>query len=183
MLTAFTVGLLLITASEIGDKTFFIAVILATRHPKRWVFLGAWSALTLMTVLSVLMGQVLTLLPPQYTRYGAIGLFLFFGVRLIYQAWKMPSQNSASESAEAEEVIEKAEQGMRPGQANSPWAIIGEAFSLTFLAEWGDRTQIATLTLAAAQNPWGVALGAIMGAWNFSVDCSGRGWSFGGTNF
>ncbi|MDS3859429.1 TMEM165/GDT1 family protein [Thermosynechococcaceae cyanobacterium BACA0444] len=163
MLTAFTAGLLLITVSEIGDKTFFIGVILATRHPKRWVFLGAWLALSLMTILSVLMGQVLALLPPQYTRYGAIGLFMFFGLRLLYQAWKMPAQGVAAETAEAEELVEKAEKEMSPRQANSAWAIVGEAFTLTFLAEWGDRTQIATLTLAAAQNPWGVALGAITG--------------------
>ncbi|AFY62270.1 TMEM165/GDT1 family protein [Synechococcus sp. PCC 6312] len=163
MLTAFTAGLLLITVSEIGDKTFFIGVILATRHPKRWVFLGAWSALSLMTILSVLMGRVLALLPPIYTRYGAIALFLFFGVRLIYQAGKMPAQGAATETAEAAEVVEKAEKEMNALQTNSAWVILMEAFTLTFLAEWGDRTQIATLTLAAAQNPWGVTLGAITG--------------------
>jgi hypothetical protein len=40
MLTGFTAGLLLITLSELGDKTFFIGAILAMRHPRRWVFLG-----------------------------------------------------------------------------------------------------------------------------------------------
>ena len=38
--------------SELGDKTFFIAAILAMRHSRMLVFAGAIAALGLMTVLS-----------------------------------------------------------------------------------------------------------------------------------
>jgi Ca2+/H+ antiporter, TMEM165/GDT1 family len=69
MLTGFTAGLLLITFSELGDKTFFIAVILAMRHPKSLVFVGVIAALASMTVISVLLGQATTLLPRDYVRY------------------------------------------------------------------------------------------------------------------
>jgi putative Ca2+/H+ antiporter (TMEM165/GDT1 family) len=41
-----------ILVSEIGDKTFFIAAIMAMRHPRMTVFAGAITALALMTILS-----------------------------------------------------------------------------------------------------------------------------------
>lgn len=49
---AFVAAISVILVSEIGDKTFFIAAIMAMRHPRLTVFSGAMTALTLMTVLS-----------------------------------------------------------------------------------------------------------------------------------
>lgn len=49
---AFVAAISVIVVSELGDKTFFIAAIMAMRHPRLTVFLGAASALAFMTVLS-----------------------------------------------------------------------------------------------------------------------------------
>jgi len=49
---AFVASLSVIVVSELGDKTFFIAAIMAMRHSRITVFTGAISALALMTVLS-----------------------------------------------------------------------------------------------------------------------------------
>jgi len=38
-----------------------------------------------------------------------------------------------------------------------------KAFSLTFFGEWGDKSQLATIGLAADENPFGVVLGGIIG--------------------
>ncbi len=163
MLTAFTAGLTLITISELGDKTFFIAMILATRHSKRWVFLGSWAALMVMTVLSVAVGKVFQLLPREFTVSAAILLFTFFGLKMLIQGWRMGNSPCEDECEAAVETVEKAEANLSRWGSNPAWAAFVEAFSLTLMAEWGDRTQIATITLAAASQAFGVALGAIAG--------------------
>ncbi|AHB88059.1 membrane protein UPF0016 family [Thermosynechococcus sp. NK55a] len=163
MLTAFTAGLTLITISELGDKTFFIAMILATRHSKRWVFLGSWAALMVMTVLSVAVGKVFQLLPREFTVSATILLFTFFGLKMLIQGWRMGNSPCEDECEAAVETVEKAEANLSRWGSNPAWAAFVEAFSLTLMAEWGDRTQIATITLAAASQAFGVALGAIAG--------------------
>ncbi|MEM9483703.1 MAG: TMEM165/GDT1 family protein [Cyanobacteria bacterium P01_F01_bin.116] len=160
MLAAFTASLLLITVSELGDKTFFIAAILAMRHRRRWVFAGAVGALALMTLISVLVGQAATLLPTAWVKWAEVSLFIIFGINLLYQASQMTA--TGTEEQDAAEAVNKAEQGTRKPK-ETPLAIMAEAFGLTFVAEWGDRTQIATIALAAANPSLGVISGAILG--------------------
>lgn len=160
---AFSKGFLLIGISELGDKTFFIAAILAMRHPRRWVFVGAIAALAAMTIISVAMGQAVALLPKLYVKIAEVVLFTAFGLKLFYDARQMEDKPNVEEQKEAAAAVEKAEAGHQAGQKWGYWAILGEAFILTFLAEWGDRTQFATVALAAANPPVGVTLGAIVG--------------------
>ncbi len=162
MLTAFSKGLSLITVSELGDKTFFIAVILAMSYSRKIVFAGVLAALAAMTIISVLVGQVASLLPANYVHYGEIILFIGFGIKLLYAASQMPKDSCDVEVVqEAKEAVEKAEFKLSKEQIAT--AIYLEAFVLTFIAEWGDRTQIATVALSAANNPVGVTIGAIIG--------------------
>ncbi|MBK1985969.1 TMEM165/GDT1 family protein [Sphaerospermopsis aphanizomenoides BCCUSP55] len=163
MLTAFTAGLLLITISELGDKTFFIAVILSMQHPRRVVFAGVTAALAAMTILSVIFGQLLSALTQGskiYVYYAEIVLFIAFGLKLLYDAWKMPAKPDEEVIEEAKEAIEKAD---LDNQQKSLWSILLKSFVLTFIAEWGDRTQFATIALAASNNAIGVTAGAILG--------------------
>ncbi len=176
MLKALTAGLLLITASELGDKTFFMAVVLATRYPRQPVLIGVVSALATMTILSVGIGHFLMLLPqfllqqlPASLAFlGKITiqqvaalLFFLFGLKLLYESRQMSAQTDEDVRNEAAAAVEVGDRKFR--QRNTFWKIVIKSFVLTFVAEWGDRTQIATITLAAAKNPIGVTIGGILG--------------------
>ncbi|MCY6492350.1 TMEM165/GDT1 family protein [Leptolyngbya sp. GGD] len=171
MLEAFTAGLLFITIGELGDKTFFISMCLAMRHSRRFVFLGSMLALATMTILSVLLGQAANVLPQNWVHYGTIVLFTVFGFKMLYDASKMKPEcqdkslldNSECASEAEKEAIEAVFQAEANLKKKTRLAIMLEAFTLTFIAEWGDRTQITTMALGASKNLIGVTLGAILG--------------------
>ena len=162
-LAAFGSSLTAITLAELGDKTFFMALILAVRHPPRWVFVGAFAALGLVTLLSLGMGYGLReWLPPGVVPWLAAALFLGFGLKLLVDAAGLPPDAAEEEAHEAEVAIDAAESQRI---VRAPGAVIWEAFVLVFLAELGDRTQFATIFLAAAPTfPFaGLLAGTLLG--------------------
>ncbi|GAB4855853.1 hypothetical protein Ancab_024492 [Ancistrocladus abbreviatus] len=164
---AFFASLSMIIVSEIGDETFIIAALMAMRHPKSIVLSGALSALFVMTVLSTGLGRIVpNLISRKHTNAAATVLYAFFGLRLLYIAWRADSK--VSQKKEMEEVEEKLETGqgktaIRRFFSRFCTPIFLESFILTFLAEWGDRSQIATIALATHKNAVGVAVGATLG--------------------
>ena len=152
-----------ITLAELGDKTFFMALILATRHRPRWVFVGALAALAVVTVISLALGYGLReLLPLTWLPWLAAALFLGFGIKLLVDAQALAA-NAADEAAEdAQKAVNAVEQGH---SFTSAWQVIREAFALVFVAELGDRTQFTTAFLATAPNFGFFALlaGALLG--------------------
>ncbi|MQM15130.1 hypothetical protein Taro_048071 [Colocasia esculenta] len=76
--SGFTAAFTLIFVSEIGDKTFFIAALLAMQYQKALVLLGSMGALALMTILSVVIGRIFHAVPSQFQTKQA---FLAFQMR------------------------------------------------------------------------------------------------------
>ena len=147
-LAAFGSSLTAITLAELGDKTFFMALILAVRHRARWVFVGAFAALTAVTLISLGLGYGLReLLPQAVVPWLAAVLFLVFGVKLLLDAQGMAADAAREEAEEAVEVVNAAE---KRGPITSAWSVIWEAFALVFVAELGDRTQFTTIFMATA---------------------------------
>ena len=147
-LAAFGSSLTAITLAELGDKTFFMALILAVRHRARWVFIGSFAALTAVTLISLALGYGLReLLPQSLVPWLAAVLFLSFGIKLLIDAQGMAANAATEEKAEAEQAINTAETSKA---FNTAWAVIWEAFVLVFVAELGDRTQFTTIFMATA---------------------------------
>lgn len=90
-LQALLMSLMVILVSEIGDKTFLIAAVMAMQHPRLLIFSAAIAALLVMTVLSALMGQVLPqLISKNYSEIAAAVLFFIFVRHISYsgvQTW------------------------------------------------------------------------------------------------
>lgn len=214
----------MIIFSEIGDKTFLVAALMAMRHPRLVVFTAAFSALITMTVLSAVLGHAVpTLIPKTITNFAAAGLFLVFGIKMVFEARSMsPEEGVGEEMKEVEMELEEKESRQRRmsrrASAISPYALEAgragisrkhtngrlpsppespsssrdvsperrstfaellagvnnlcslllspawvQTFVMTFLGEWGDRSQIATIAMAAGQDYWWVTAGALGG--------------------
>mmetsp|Transcript_7679 Transcript_7679/g.18733 ORF Transcript_7679/g.18733 Transcript_7679/m.18733 type:complete len:358 (+) Transcript_7679:110-1183(+) len=151
----------LVLASEIGDKTFFIAALLAMRASRFLAFSGSMLALGVMTVISVLIGQVFHNVPSSITGglplddYAAIAFLGYFGVKSLVDAYNLPDNSGVDDE------LEEAEEDITKLKGETQWQTLVEAFTLVFTAELGDRSFLATIALSAAQNPFLVAIGAI----------------------
>jgi len=229
ILHGFSESISVILVSEIGDKTFFIAAILAMRNNKLTVFLAAVSALFLMTVLSALLGWVVTtFIPREITYYTCTAIMFAFALKMLWEAWRMGEGEMEETQKEVEQELAdldgqaqpdsergdadgKSEvssgadnlgfEGQQPTSANerassskgqSPkgseqgWVnsaidrgckenswfgkkclkifkLFVNTFTLTFIAEWGDRSQLATIVLAGINDVVGVILGGCLG--------------------
>ncbi|GMS94432.1 hypothetical protein PENTCL1PPCAC_16607 [Pristionchus entomophagus] len=170
----------MIFTSEILDKTFFIAVVMAMRHSRITVYCGAIAALGLMTVLSATVGVLTTFVPRWITYYASAALMFGFAIKMFYDAYKMNAQKGQEEFEEVEREVEKREKDesdrllesgsdasipppKEPTACRTFAKIFVETFVLTFLAEWGDRSQVATVLLAATDNVFGVLVGGVLG--------------------
>ncbi len=119
-----------VTLAEIGDKTQLLAFVLATRFKRPVpIILGILLATLLNHGIAGSLGAFLTaLLSPQVLRWVLAASFLGMA------AWALiPDKIDDVDSKEAK----------------SSWGIFGVTFVSFFLAEMGDKTQIATVALAA----------------------------------
>ena len=161
---AFTVSFFMILATELGDRTFFIAAIMAMKYSRAVILGGALGALVVMTVLSCAFGlTAIALIPQVYVHYGVVLMMFYFGVQLVRSSWAMKEAGFEElEEVEQEVSLDTMEKG-KSELKRTLQQIALQAFTMTFLAEWGDRSQFATIALAADSNVWGVCLGGIIG--------------------
>jgi len=189
----------LVFLSELGDKTFFLAGLLAMRVGRAAALVGSVAALALMTGVSVAIGAAFQAVPTalsstvNVSHWASVACLIYFGLKTLKAALETPpggpalgaapaasassapAADLAPELAAAQEELAEAERSGRVhgtvgGTANADASAVrswtrsaAEVASIIFLAEWGDRSMLATIALAASQNPVGVAAGAVAG--------------------
>jgi Ca2+/H+ antiporter, TMEM165/GDT1 family len=139
MMEAFIIPFIAIALAEMADKSQACIFLLSSKTKKRLhVILGALAAFLIVDGIAVLLGSFATsFLPQGPVKIAAGALFIVFGAMELLKK---------GQSA-------KCDVGKR--------GAFFSAFSMTFLSEWGDKTQLSAAVFAAAYNPVMVLAGVL----------------------
>jgi len=130
----------LIALAEIGDKSQLVCMTLAARHRHWPVILGAATAFLVLNTLAVLFGAGVAAWVPERVTAGLVAvLFGAFGIHALRK----------QDDDESGDIAERSGNG-----------IFLTTLLLIFVAEFGDKTQIAVAGLAGGFDPFPVWLGA-----------------------
>jgi putative Ca2+/H+ antiporter (TMEM165/GDT1 family) len=141
---AFLISTGIVALAEMGDKTQLLSLVLAARFRKPWpIVLGILAATLANHALAAAAGSwVTTVLSPQVLRWILGGSFIAMA------AWMMiPDRLDEGESDKVSKL-----------------GVFGTTLVAFFLAEMGDKTQVATIMLAAQYKTWApVVAGTTLG--------------------
>ena len=140
---------LIILPAELPDKTVLACLVMGSRYRPLYVFAGAAAAFTVHVALAVTAGGLLGLLPHRPVQAIAGVLFLVGAVLL----WRQHSDG------DDEDVTDH-------GRRKQFFPVAGMAFAVVFAAEFGDLTQILTVSLAVRyDDPVAVGIGSVLALW------------------
>jgi putative Ca2+/H+ antiporter (TMEM165/GDT1 family) len=145
---------------ELPDKTFVAALVLSTRYRPFPVWVGVGLAFLIQTVIACTVGGLVTLLPHDVVEVVASLIFLAGAVILLREAPK----------ADAEEVEAEEEYAARAASPKAGLAAVGASFLVLFAAEWGDLSQLLTISLVGRYHD---AVSVFIGAWGALLVVSG----------
>jgi putative Ca2+/H+ antiporter (TMEM165/GDT1 family) len=131
---------------ELPDKTFLATLVLATKYRPILVWIGVSLAFLVQTLVAVLLGHAVSFLPDDVVHAVAGVIFLVGAVILI-------REGRSHQAQEGEEIETKDVHGLRAVLAS---------FLVLFAAEWGDLSQLLTISLVAKyEDPLAVFIGAL----------------------
>ena len=156
-LSVVAAAFILILPVELPDKTMFATLVLATRFRPLPVFVGVGTAFAVQSLIAVVAGGLLTLLPDAVVSAIVAVLFLVGAVIL----WR-------SIGSGAEEEDEDIPAPPHPSFLKAA----SISFGVLFAAEWGDLSQLATAGLAARYH---APLAVFIGSWAALLVISGLG--------
>jgi len=153
---------------ELPDKTFIATLVMSTRWRPLLVWIGVSLAFLVQTTVAVLAGGLISRLPRTLVEVVACLMFLLGGVLLLRGAGK----------ADEEEVETEAEFGAKAAGQVVGWRVVTLSFTVLFLAEWGDLSQILTASLVVRYDD---PLSVFVGAWLALLVVSGLAAALGRT--
>ena len=153
LVTVFAVTLV----AELPDKSSFASLVLGTRYRHAPVWLGVAAAFALHVALSLGAGGLLTLAPKSVIDFVSAGLFLGGAI------WML---RSAKED-ETEPGPDAARMGAPPPGF---LRVFATSFTVVFIGEWGDVTQITTANFVARYHaPLIIGVAALTALWTVSA--------------
>lgn len=159
-LAAIAISFAAIFVVELPDKTFIAALVLSTRYRPWAVWVGVGLAFLVQTLIAVTVGKVVTFLPQEVVQGVAAVIFLAGAVLLLREAPK----------ADAAEAETEEEYAAKAGQAKGPLASVVTSFLVLFAAEWGDLSQLLTISLVGRFHE---PVSVFIGAWGALLAVSG----------
>ncbi len=159
-LTALAVTFGTIFLVELPDKTFIATLVLSTRYRPLAVWVGVGLAFGVQTLLAVTVGALATLLPDTVVRGAAAAIFLL-GAVLLFRA---------APGADAGEKAQEEEFSARATESRTGWRAVGASFLVLFTAEWGDLSQLLTISMVARFDE---RVSVFAGAWAALLTVSG----------
>ncbi len=133
---------------ELPDKTFLATLVLATKYRPLLVWIGVGAAFAVQTMVAVLLGHAASFLPDDAVRTVAMLMFVLGAVILVRQG-RSHQQESGEEYVQGAKDVT----GFRAVLAS---------FLVLFAAEWGDLSQLLTISLVARyEAPLSVFIGAL----------------------
>jgi putative Ca2+/H+ antiporter (TMEM165/GDT1 family) len=159
-LAVFAVTFGAIFVVELPDKTFIAALVLSTRYRPLAVWVGVGAAFLVQTLIAVTIGQAVTFLPDTVVKSVAAAIFVIGAVLLFREAPK-----ADVEEAEAEE-----EYAAKATVARTGIKAVVASFLVLFAAEWGDLSQLLTISLVGRYHQ---PVSVFVGAWTALLTVSG----------
>ena len=145
---------------ELPDKTFIAALVLSTRYRPLAVWIGVGLAFGVQTVVAVTAGTLATLLPDPLIKSVAFLIFLVGAILLVRTA-------PGAEAAEKEQEEEYEAKAVEP---KSFFKAAVASFLVLFAAEWGDLSQLLTISFVTKYHD---QFSVFLGAWAALLTVSG----------
>ncbi|HEX6516392.1 MAG TPA: TMEM165/GDT1 family protein [Nocardioidaceae bacterium] len=145
---------------ELPDKTFIAALVLSTRYKPLAVWVGVGLAFGVQTLVAVTAGALATLLPDEVIKSIAMAIFVI-GAFVLFRT---------APGADAEEKEAEEEYAAKASVARSGLKAVGASFLVLFAAEWGDLSQLLTISLVARFHDH---VSVFLGAWAALLTVSG----------